>query len=141
MLKVIFYYIKMSKYKVHGSGQGAVSILRAWGIFLLPTTPRKRQHWQSKMSCRIVLLQLDMLPDCTPLDGSTKCCTISQLFSGVTGRLEIFPQSREGTAVSYLVFFLDSRSTGHTTIIKFSALWEAPVRKHNVERFTATPNW
>jgi len=73
----------MIKYKVHGSGQGAVSISGAWGIFLLPSAPRKRQYWQSKMSCRIVLLQLDMLPDCTPLDGSTICCTISQSCSGV----------------------------------------------------------
>lgn len=31
MLKIIFYYKKMSKYKVHGSGQGAVSILGASG--------------------------------------------------------------------------------------------------------------
>jgi len=100
MLKVISYYHNMSKYKVHGSGQGAVSILGAWGIFLLPSAPRKRQYWQSKMSCRIVLLQLDTLPDCTPLDGSIKCCTVSQSFSGVTGRLEIFPKSRDGTAVS-----------------------------------------
>lgn len=100
MLKVIFYYNKMNKYKVHGSGQGAISILGAWGIFLLPTTPRKRQYWQSKMSCRIVLLQLDTLPDPTPLDGSTKCYTISHSFSGITGRLEIFPKSRDGTAVS-----------------------------------------
>jgi len=44
MLKVIFYYNKMSKYKVHGSGQGAVSILGAWGIFLHPSAPRKRQY-------------------------------------------------------------------------------------------------
>jgi len=55
----------MSKYKVHGSGQGAVSILGAWGISLHPSAPRKRHYWQSKRSCWIVLLQEDTLPECT----------------------------------------------------------------------------